>query len=80
MIIMYITSGISIRNDVYYNHMDTRYSINYRVRVVATLSKTLINRAFRDMHGSTATKLLLKPVAPISARCSNKSYIGLYFR
>ena len=45
-----------------------------------TLSKTLINRAFRDMHGSTATKLLLKPVAPISARCSNKSYIGLYFR
>ena len=33
MVIMYITSGISIRNDVYYNHMDTRYSMNYRVRV-----------------------------------------------
>lgn len=33
MIIMYITSGISIRNDVYYNHMDTRYSINYRVGI-----------------------------------------------
>lgn len=30
---MYITSRISIRNDVYYNHMDTRYSMNYRVRV-----------------------------------------------
>ena len=55
-------------------------AIRRGVRVVATLSKTLINRAFRDMHGSTATKLLLKPVAPISARCSNKSYIGLYFR
>ena len=39
---MYITSGISIRNDVYYNHMDTRYSINYRVRIVgAVIAKQL---------------------------------------
>jgi len=30
---MYITFGISIRDDVYYKHMDTRYSMNYRVRV-----------------------------------------------
>ena len=34
---MYITSGISIRDDVYYNYMDTRYSMNYRVRIVATV-------------------------------------------
>ena len=31
MIIMYIIFGISIRNDVYYNYKDTRYSMNYRV-------------------------------------------------
>lgn len=31
MIIMYIIFGISIRNDVYYNYIDTRYSMNYRV-------------------------------------------------
>ena len=30
---MWITSGIFIRNDVHYNSLDTRYSINYRVRV-----------------------------------------------
>lgn len=28
---MYITSGISIRHDVYYNYLDARYSMNYRV-------------------------------------------------
>ena len=30
MIIMYITSGIFIRHDAYYNYLDTRYSMNYR--------------------------------------------------
>ena len=40
MIIMYITSGISIQDDVYYNHMDTRYSMNYRVRVMKWTLRT----------------------------------------
>lgn len=26
-------SGISIRHDVHYNYLDTRYSMNYRVRI-----------------------------------------------
>ena len=32
---MWITSGISIRNDVYYNHLDTRYSMNYWLQIAA---------------------------------------------
>lgn len=42
---MYITSGISIRNDAYYNHMDTRYSMNYRVRIADIFPQSLYFRA-----------------------------------
>lgn len=43
---MYITSGISIRNDVYYNHMDTRYSMNYRVRIADEKARMPILQGF----------------------------------
>lgn len=36
---MWIIFGIPIRNDVQYNYLDTRYSMNYRVRVMAQLER-----------------------------------------
>lgn len=50
---MYITSGTSVRHDVYYDYLDTRYSMNYRGAIVYTGSTSGNNYITRTKDTTT---------------------------